>query len=93
MRMTHFGGKTPSDLLLESRADWISPGSGSYYKNPPAGDGRQVVIVDSDHIRPLGADYPWVWKSFCRGLNVILMDSFTVESYGTFEKASKVSHQ
>lgn len=92
--MTAFGGKTPMDVIFNSRADWVSPtGAGPYYTNPPAAEGRQVMIADSDHLRPMKADHPWVWKSFCRGMNVILMDSFTIETYGTFEKATHTGNE
>ena len=71
--------------LTASPADWISPGaalwsdpSDPWITNPPAADGRKVIIADSDHI--IGADAilsdpslarMWIWKSFMRGLNPI----------------------
>ena len=43
--------------------------------NPPASDGRKVVITDTDHYAPPGkGDALWAWKSFLRGHNPILMD-------------------
>jgi len=63
--------------LFQSKADWISPDArgprkDSYKTNPPAADGAKVIILDTDH---LGAVKPtWVWKSFVRGHNPILMD-------------------
>ena len=64
--------------LFESPADWISPNDkpGDYEDNPPAGDGRKVIIVDTDHLWGVGGDRGWVWKSFVRGLNPIYMDPF-----------------
>jgi Family of unknown function (DUF6298) len=78
--------------LLDSRAEWISPGyddevfaggapppqaPGSppsrWLVDPPAADGRKVVINDTDHYT-LGGDALWAWKSFLRGLHPILMD-------------------
>jgi hypothetical protein len=41
--------------------------------DPPAADGRKVVINDTDHYA-LGADALWAWRSFLRGLHPILMD-------------------
>ncbi len=62
--------------LFFSQADWLSPGGGGGYgSDPPAADGRKVVISDTDHLfgtRNGGA--AWVWKSFVRGLNPIYMD-------------------
>ena len=65
--------------LVASPADWISPGhrDGQLYRDdPPAADGRQVIISDTDHLWGLGATQAWVWKSFTRGLNPILMDPY-----------------
>ena len=58
-------------------ADWISPGNGpalEYRYNPPAADGSKVIVNDTDHLWGHGAEVPWVWKSFTRGLNVLFMD-------------------
>jgi hypothetical protein len=65
-----------NDDLLGSAADWISPsnnGSG-YQTNPPAANGRKVIITDTDHLWGVGGDRGWIWKSFLRGLNPIFMD-------------------
>jgi len=65
--------------LFASPADWISPGhrDGQPYRDdPPAADGRQVIVSDTDHLWGLGATQAWVWKSFTRGLNPILMDPY-----------------
>jgi len=61
--------------LFNSLADWISPNyEGGYADDPPAADGSKVILADSDHIRPHSLDRVWVWKSFARGLQPILMD-------------------
>lgn len=65
--------------LLDSPADWISPGGdnvrqGPYFENPPAATGSKVIITDTDHIEPHTTDATWVWRSFLRGLNPIVMD-------------------
>ena len=67
-----------NEELFQSTADWISPAVSPepYVTDPPAADGRKVVISDTDHLpgRTPENTLPWVWKSFCRGLNVLLMD-------------------
>lgn len=45
-----------------------------WYDDPPAGDGRKVVISDTDHFAPGKGDPLWAWKSFIRGHHTILMD-------------------
>ena len=67
---------TNSDLF-RGPADWVSPnGENVYTTDPPASDGRKVVLTDTDHIWGLGGDIDWVWKSFLRGLNPIFMDPY-----------------
>jgi hypothetical protein len=81
-----------NDPLLESRAEWISPGyddavfaggghpmapgspQSRWLEDPPAADGRKVVITDTDHFAPGRGDALWAWKSFVRGHHPILMD-------------------
>jgi hypothetical protein len=41
--------------------------------DPPAADGRKLIINDTDHYA-LGGDALWAWKSFLRGLHPIMMD-------------------
>jgi hypothetical protein len=66
-----------NDELFNSPADWISPNDvGSYKDNPPAADGRKVIVTDTDHLWGVGGDREWVWKSFTRGLNPIFMDCY-----------------
>jgi len=74
--------------LFDSPADWISPTCEpwptkeapamslihDYRENPPLGDGRKVIISDTDHLWGHGGNYRWVWKSFLRGLNPVFMD-------------------
>lgn len=57
--------------------DWLYPGSVSlqdYAQDPPANDGRKVILLDTDHLWGHGGDYIWVWKSVCRGHNPLFMD-------------------
>ena len=81
-----------NDPLLDSRAEWISPGyddetfadgghpmapgspQSHWLEDPPAADGRKVVISDTDHYAPGRGDALWAWKSFLRGHHPILMD-------------------
>ena len=71
-----FKGGTNKDLF-ESPADWISPNpEGGYRDNPPANDGKKVIITDTDHLWGIGGNQAWVWKSVTRGLNPIFMDPY-----------------
>ena len=38
-----------------------------WLEDPPAADGRKVVITDTDHHAPGRGDALWAWKSFARG--------------------------
>lgn len=65
--------------LFNSPADWISPNTGdppnSYLENPPANFSGKVIVNDTDHLcGHTCGDAVWVWKSFCRGLNVLFME-------------------
>lgn len=87
---------TDNGALLRSAADWISPGATSfdgsreepYMIDPPAADGNKVSILDSDHLffnamlDDSRASRNWVWKSFLRGHNPILMDNIFADSTG-----------
>jgi len=62
-------------VLFDSAADWISPNpEGGYREDPPANDGRKVVLSDTDHLWGEGGNPPWVWKTFCRGHHPLFMD-------------------
>src|SRR5262245_7680634 len=51
-------------VLFESEADWISPLGNDpkwpWKNDPPAGDGRKVVLVDTDHLWGVGGNVAWV---------------------------------
>ena len=79
-----------------SRAEWVSyqyemkPPKGQEeldVNDPLVADGRKVSIQDSDHwwVVPLYGNAPfgseWVWKSFCRGHNPILMEHLPPRSF------------
>jgi hypothetical protein len=50
---------TDNRVLLQSPADWISPGLDPYKDNPPAADGAKVIIADVDHIWPAAPHRRW----------------------------------
>ncbi len=74
-----------NEALFASPADWISPGADAFDSvvtgdpraadDPRPADGRKVIIADTDHLGG-GHSTIWVWRSFCRGLNPILIDHF-----------------
>ncbi|MDP8244128.1 MAG: DUF6298 domain-containing protein [Candidatus Hinthialibacter antarcticus] len=75
MTFQYKGGKNKT--LFDSPADWISPNNdGGYRDNPPANTGKKVVISDTDHLWGIGGYASWAWKSACRGLNPIFMDTY-----------------
>ncbi len=81
MTFQYKGGK--NETLFDSPADWISPNpDGGYRDDPPAADGRKVVVTDTDHLWGIGGSQTWVWKSFMRGLNPIFMDPYDGEVLG-----------
>jgi hypothetical protein len=66
-------------ILSGSPADWISPNPGDskedYRENPCSVCSPKVVVSDTDHLwGHTGGDNIWVWKTFTRGLNVLLME-------------------
>jgi hypothetical protein len=78
MTVEYFGGD--NDILLNSPADWISP-NGPLYE-PMTGDGRKVILHDTDHLCGICGDREWAWKAFTRGLNPIFMDGYDGAGYG-----------
>ncbi|MBN1672473.1 MAG: hypothetical protein JXR37_15640 [Kiritimatiellae bacterium] len=76
------GAPIENDALFASPADWISPtGKSGYSTEPPAADGRKVIVADVDHIWPRQFQ-AWVWKSFTRGLNTAFMDLYGAPQIG-----------
>ncbi len=70
-------GRESNEDMLNSPADWFSPGAGGWpdlRSDPRAMDGKKISILDTDHIWGEGGNYKWVWKSFLRGHNPIFMD-------------------
>jgi hypothetical protein len=65
--------------LFAGPADWVSPNTGdppqNYLEDPPANSTGKVIVNDTDHLcGHTCGDNVWVWKSFCRGLNVLFME-------------------
>jgi hypothetical protein len=66
-----------NQTLFDSPAEWVSPNPEDGYRdNPPANDGKKVILNDTDHLWGIGGNQAWVWKSFTRGLNPIFMDPY-----------------
>jgi hypothetical protein len=66
--------------LYASGADWISI-TGSV-DAPAVATGSKVVIADTDHICGICGNVAWVWRSFTRGQNPILMDGYDGAAIG-----------
>jgi hypothetical protein len=74
-----FPGGSDTDLTA-SAADWISiPGS---INAPATATGTKVLIADTDHICGICGSTDWVWKTFAKGLNPILMDGYDGAAVG-----------
>lgn len=86
------GGKGLCNIdLFNSPADWISPRvepGQDYSSDPPAATGGKVIINDTDHLAGVleNPSAGWVWKSFMRGLNPILMDVLQNRAPGSEKK-------
>jgi hypothetical protein len=68
-----------NQILYDGPADWVSPNPGNdkeRYRDAPTSEYHGKVIVnDTDHLwGHTGGDSVWVWKRFCRGLNVLFME-------------------
>lgn len=75
MTFQYRGGS--NQTLFDSPADWVSPNpEGGYRDQPPATDGRKVVVNDTDHLWGIGGNPQWVWKSFLAGMNTLFMDPY-----------------
>jgi Putative collagen-binding domain of a collagenase len=87
MTYQHVGGK--NQTLWEGPADWISPKwiVTKWTFRYPLPNGRKVVLSDTDHHCGVCGDEGFVWKTFTRGHNVILMDP--LDKSGTRERARR----
>jgi hypothetical protein len=73
--MTSLWPNEDNTVLFASSADWIAP-FGSTGDPVVVGDGRKVILYDTDHLCGLCLDQDWVWKSLTGGVNPMLMDPF-----------------
>ncbi len=81
MTAAYPGGWNPD--LFDGPADWVSPNNDNdYLSDPPAADGKKVVLTDTDHLCGVCGDRSFIWKSFTRGLNPIFMDAYDGAGYG-----------
>ncbi len=74
--------KTSNEVLYRSSADWVSPNPGSaeegYLSEPLSAYHGKVMVNDTDHLcGHTCGDALWVWKCFCRGLNLLLMEDLS----------------
>jgi hypothetical protein len=82
--ITYCGVTVDADLP-NTNADWISPQT---RLDPPAADGKKVILSDTDHSDPMTKGVVWkdmqhwIWKAFTRGHNILLMDG-ELEEVGT----------
>jgi uncharacterized protein YjdB len=72
-------GGSDSDLLASS-ADWISNTGNP--EAPATATGAKVIITDTDHLCGICGSVGWVWKSFAKGQNPILMDGYDGAAIG-----------
>ncbi len=95
------GCGTLNRLAYASNADYIAPDcyasdgisrgylTGAFtWGAAPFDQGTKVVILDTDHLWGVGGDPSWVWKSFCRGYNVLYMDPCTDQPWHFFDHPS-----
>lgn len=65
--------------MLASSAEWVSPGGRdgrTFMTDPPVWNNNKVCVLDTDHLWGHGGTSAWVWKSFTRGYNTLLMDAW-----------------
>jgi hypothetical protein len=82
------GDAESNKVLSASPAEWISPHTHAWggVNNVPVADGSKVSLLDSDHwfvvelYKNPTLGRRWVWRSFCRGHNPILMEHLPPQS-------------
>ena len=60
--------------LFSSAADWIAPNG--ELTDTPSASGIKVILNDTDHLCGVCGTVSWIWKSFTRGTNPMLMDPY-----------------
>jgi len=68
------------DDLFASDADWISVTGDA--DAPKTATGAKVIISDTDHLCGICGTVSWIWKSFAKGQNPILMDGYDGAAIG-----------
>ena len=78
------------DEIFANGGHPMAPGSppSRWFADPPASDGRKVIITDTDHYAPGQGDALWAWKSFLRGHHPILMDFGIIEGFNPPDPSS-----
>jgi hypothetical protein len=72
--------KSPADWTSLATTGWDQP-KDPWTSDPPAADGHKVWLLDTDHIGwkvfidDAAFTRAWVWKSFTRGHNTLLMEN------------------
>jgi uncharacterized protein YjdB len=74
-----YPGGVDSDLF-GSNADWISITGDA--DAPITATGAKVLISDTDHLCGICGTVSWIWKSFVKGQNPILMDGYDGAAIG-----------
>ena len=72
--MTPMWPTGPDADLTASGADWIA--TTGNLEVPSNANGAQVLFSDTDHLCGICGSVGWVWKSFTKGQNPILMDGY-----------------
>lgn len=73
--------------LFATSAEAISPNGD--VNNPDAGDGRKVVLADTDHLCGVCGDGTFPWRALTRGLNPMFMDVHDATAIGVGGKDGK----
>lgn len=60
--------------VFNSPAEWVSINGD--VNNPVVGDGKKVIVNDTDHLCGVCGDRRFAWKSLLNGLNPIVMDEY-----------------
>jgi hypothetical protein len=80
--MTYQSRGGTNGALYRSPADWVSPSpenaEENYLSEPSSVYRGKVIVNDTDHLCGHSCgDAVWVWKSFCHGLNVPMMEDLS----------------
>jgi Family of unknown function (DUF6298) len=77
--MSALYGGPGNSVLFASPADVVSPVADQeigweYRDNPPAAEGKKIIINDTDHMSAADATLGVVWKGFTRGMHLSVLD-------------------